>query len=71
MTASAMPLADTYAARESRQLIAAVANQQSSPSFAGRCMYCAARCYGRACPSHQDLLALEQQMFRGPVRQAA
>jgi hypothetical protein len=56
-------LADPYAARESRLLMAAVTDKKPSPEFSGRCIYCSARCYGRACGSHADLLLIEQQEY--------
>jgi hypothetical protein len=55
--------ADVYAVRESRLLMAAVTDQKSY-GYDSFCIFCGSRCHGRACPSHRDLLLIEQQAQR-------
>ena len=47
-----------------RELVRAIAAVRTLAGFAGRCAYCGARCNGRACPSHRDLVQLEEQLAR-------
>ncbi|HEY8723464.1 MAG TPA: hypothetical protein VIL92_06345 [Gaiellaceae bacterium] len=54
-------LAAPYAVREARLLVQAVSGQQDRPAFSGRCCYCGARCFGKSCRAHADLLLIEQQ----------
>lgn len=48
-----------------RLLTSELAGTRPTPKYDGRCVYCGARCYGRACSVHKDLLLAEQATQRG------